>query len=151
MRGVRRVTETRVSRYAVLGMAFLTFSCAALDQKPIRPDDLHFHNLQVLPVNIPRDDLLDTMVAFSGALGVHCDHCHVKIASEPEEKFDFPRDDMPEKSVARTMIRMTNAINRHYIERVSEDGSKVICGTCHRGETVPPGWTPLSVPKLPSQ
>ncbi len=137
--------------YAIVGVASLMLSCAAIDRKPVRPDDLHFHNLQVLPVNIPRDDLLDAMVEFSGALGVHCDHCHVKIASEPKEKFDFPRDDKPEKAVARTMIRMTNNINRHYITRVAKDGSKVTCGTCHRGETVPPGFTPLSVPQRPSQ
>jgi hypothetical protein len=33
-------------------------------------------NLQVLPKDIPRPQLLQTMQAFNQALGVQCSHCH---------------------------------------------------------------------------
>ncbi|HET7712724.1 MAG TPA: c-type cytochrome [Thermoanaerobaculia bacterium] len=135
-------------RLAILFAAVMALSCATQPRPPIRPDDLHFKNLQVLPVNISKNELLDTMVEFSGALSVHCDHCHVKISDEPE-KFEFHRDDKPEKAVARTMIRMTAMINKQYIKQVRAGDARVSCGTCHRGETVPPGFTPISAPRLP--
>jgi hypothetical protein len=126
----------------------LLFGCTAVQQqaaRPPAPDDLHFHNLQVLPQNITRDELLRTMRRFTQALGVKCGHCHVPNPPGSDPKFDFPNDAKPEKSAARTMIRMTRTINQDYVSRVPEAHTVVTCWTCHRGHTqpdIPPSLPP---------
>lgn len=125
---------------AVVILASALAGCSAVRQQkaqPARADDLHFHNLQVLPQNIEREELLRTMRVFSRSLGVRCDNCHVKIADEPEEKYDFPSDEKPAKTTARLMIRMVRAINGDYVSKVKDREVDVTCMTCHRGSPVP--------------
>ena len=65
------------------------------------------------------------MRAYSVALGVKCDHCHVQG--------DFAADDKPAKGTARMMITMAEEINGKFT-----DGKvHVTCYTCHRGEREP--------------
>ncbi|HXG58705.1 MAG TPA: c-type cytochrome [Thermoanaerobaculia bacterium] len=126
-------------RGAILGAALLLVtSCAVIGRQraEIVPDDLQFHNLQVLPVNITRDELIDTMRGFTQALGVRCEHCHMRTA-EGSEEFDFPSDAKEEKRIARTMIRMTRTINDDFVGKVRRHDGRVTCGTCHRGRAVP--------------
>jgi hypothetical protein len=114
--------------------------CSAFRQQKAqaaRADDLHFHNLQVLPQNIEREELIRTMRIFARSLGVRCDNCHVKIADEPKEEYDFPSDAKPAKTTARLMIRMVRAINSDYISKVKDREIDVTCMTCHRGSPVP--------------
>ena len=114
--------------------------CTAIQQQkaqPARPDDLHFHNLQVLPQNIPRAELIEIMKSFTRALGVRCQYCHVQTATAPDEQFDFASDAKREKANARVMMRMTQKINADYIPKVAEAHTVVTCWTCHRGEVVP--------------
>jgi hypothetical protein len=124
----------------ILAAAFLA-ACAAIRQQkaeaPRAADDLEFHNLRVLPPNITHDELIATMRGFARGLGVKCNHCHVENPAGSKEQFHFASDAKPEKTVARTMIRMTRAINADYISRVNEHGQTVTCLTCHRGQTVP--------------
>lgn len=107
-------------------------------------------NLQVLPRDIPRDQLIAIMRTFTRSLGVRCNHCHVVAASEPKEVLDFPSDAKEEKRVARVMIQMTQQINGAWMERVeaAEHGTephaaaepaeqRVGCWTCHRGQREP--------------
>ena len=118
-----------------------------------------FKNLQVLPQEITRDQLLATMRSFTRGLGVRCNHCHVVTATEPEEKLDFPSDAKEEKRVARVMYQMAKEINGPWLERVeaaeghaeaAEEAApnapwRVSCWTCHRGKTepeMPPPPTP---------
>jgi hypothetical protein len=80
-------------------------------------------NLKVL--KIPASELIPTMRAYSAALGVQCNFCHVQG--------NFASDEKHEKAVARTMISMAQDLNAKF-----EDGKvHVTCYTCHRGEAVP--------------
>ncbi|HSP15806.1 MAG TPA: c-type cytochrome [Thermoanaerobaculia bacterium] len=119
--------------------AVLVLGCAAVGQQktqPPRADDLHFHNLQVLPQNITRDDLLTTMRRFKQALGVECSYCHAAKPGDPTE-LDFRSDAKQHKAAARTMLRMLNTINHDYIAHVEDVYTTASCWTCHRGKTQP--------------
>ena len=97
-------------------------------------------NLKVLPADIPVRALVDTMAAFTRALGVRCTYCHVGNESDPLEKYNFPADDKPAKVKARAMLRMVMAINNEHLGALSERREPevaVICATCHRGVTEP--------------
>ncbi|HYO74987.1 MAG TPA: c-type cytochrome [Thermoanaerobaculia bacterium] len=112
-------------------------------------------NLQILPRDIPRDQLIAIMRNFSSSLGVRCNHCHVVTATEPKEVLDFPSDAKEEKRVARVMMQMTQQINGPWMTNVeaaegehheaaehaagSEHANEqhVFCWTCHRGKPEP--------------
>ena len=111
-----------------------------------------YKNLQVLPPDIPREQLLEIMRTFTRSLGVRCNHCHVVTATEPKEVLDFPNDTKEEKRVARVMIQMVQQINGAWMDRVeqAEHGTtaapsasaeppemRVGCWTCHRGQKEP--------------
>ena len=119
--------------------AAVVVGCAAVNQQkaqPPRADDYHFHNLQILPQNITRDDLIATMRRFKQALGVECNHCHAAMPGDPT-KLDFRSDAKREKTSARIMLRMTERINHDYLSKVEEVYTTVSCWTCHRGKTQP--------------
>jgi len=92
-------------------------------------------NLQVLPKDMPRQQLTQLMRSFTAALGVECTHCHVGTMQERA------KDDNPKKGIARKMIQMTAAINNEHLKGIGEpaaDGAaKVTCFTCHRGAIKP--------------
>jgi hypothetical protein len=93
-----------------------------------------FTNLQVLPKDISKKDLMSTMRGFSFSLGVRCEHCHKQTA---DKKMDFPAD-TEDKEIARTMMRMVRDINQQYIGKLGvEDPIRVQCVTCHRGIAEP--------------
>ena len=123
----------------------LVAACAAIStqksQAP-KPDNLQFKNLQVLSPNITHDELVATMRTYARSLGTRCDHCHLETMVNGKEQTDFASDAKPEKNVARTMMRMTRAINGDYVSHVNAHGQSVTCATCHRGHTVPEQWTP---------
>lgn len=97
-------------------------------------------NLQVLPKDISGRELMDTMRFFTKALGVECDFCH---AEDPQtHRLNFALDTKPDKTIARTMLRMTAEINEKYLSTVNDPDATpaektVTCGTCHRGHTMP--------------
>ena len=62
-----------------------------------------FKNLQALPKDIPRAELVSTMRGVAGGLGVRCTHCHV--GPDNLEGMDFASDEKPTKRAARLMIR----------------------------------------------
>ena len=73
------------------------------------------------------------------ALGVACQHCHVRN--------NFASEDNPRKAVARRMLEMTQAINKQFFadyrpEPETSRLGKVTCFTCHQGS---------EKPKLPEQ
>lgn len=97
-------------------LGFLLLSIVAFAQHPAPK------NLKILPAD---DNLIPTMKAFSAALGVKCDHCHVMG--------DFSSDEKHSKEVARHMLNMAHEINAKF-----PDGKMhVTCYTCHRGSTLP--------------
>lgn len=97
-------------------------------------------NLQVLPKDISGPQLIATMRGFTKALGVECSFCH---AMDPQtHRPDFASDAKPDKTTARTMMRMTEEINAKYLSTVHDpdaapDQKTVTCGTCHRGQSMP--------------
>jgi hypothetical protein len=103
-------------------------------------------NLQVLPKDIPRPQLLQTMQAFNQALGVQCSHCH-QFIGPGDPMNDMAADVKPQKNAARAMVRMVQAINPQVATAVSktpDTATRVGCWTCHRGQAIPE--TPPALP-----
>lgn len=115
-----------------------------------------FENLQVLPKDISRQQLVQVMRGFTTALGVRCTFCHVNNGQESDlSTFDFKSDDKPAKRTARLMMNMVHVVNdsllapldtingRHHAgvdEAAGHDDEHHIavqCATCHRGQSRP--------------
>lgn len=88
-------------------------------------------NLKVLPDSFRGQRLGQVMRAFTGALGVRCDYCHV--GQGDLATFDFASDDKPAKQKARLMLKMVQAINGTHLAELGEKRMAVTCTTCHRG------------------
>ena len=139
--------SSRNAFFSLLIAVVLVAACAAVDQQKKQPpaaDDLHFHNLKVLPQNISHDELVQIMRGFTRGLGVRCGFCHEQQAGS--EELDFASDAKPEKSSARTMMLMTRNINTSYLTKLPRDPGdtehagnipEVTCWTCHRGKAQP--------------
>lgn len=98
-----------------------------------------FTNLQVLPKDISRQDLVGRMRNIAGALGARCTACHV--GPDNLEGMDFATDDRPAKQAARTMMRMVDSINTNFMSALPANAAKreaVTCITCHRRSMKPP-------------
>ena len=101
-----------------------------------------FTNLEVLPKDIGRRDLVQTMREWASALGVRCGHCHTGGNPETLEGVDFASDEKWEKRTARAMLRMVRAVETDYLQRLESRpetaGAKpgpavaLACVTCHR-------------------
>ncbi len=88
-----------------------------------------FANLQVLPADISKDELKQTMKLITRSLGIKCDHCHLTDVR------DFASDERREKVVAREMMRMVERINRDLL--TWEDAPEATCFMCHHGQPKP--------------
>ena len=140
----------------VLAVAIVIAGCTSVSQPPAPAAQAsQFKNLQVLPADIERDELIATMRGFTRSLGVRCNHCHVVTATEPKEQLDFPSDAKEEKRVARVMVRMVREINgqwlplaeaaEHEMMEPQTPGvadTRVQCWTCHRGKPEPEPMPP---------
>jgi photosynthetic reaction center cytochrome c subunit len=83
-----------------------------------------FKNIEVLN-GISADQLFPAMEFITSSLGVDCTFCHISG--------HFEKDDKKPKQVARSMIRMTSAVNKG-----SFDNQRVItCYSCHQGSSKP--------------
>lgn len=107
-----------------LGVAVARTSAQAGGGAPLQ-------NLQVLPKDMPRQEVTALMRTFTAALGVQCTHCHV---GTPQERF---KDDLPAKATARKMLKMAMALNADTFEVKAAEPNKVTCFTCHRGALKP--------------
>ena len=95
-------------------------------------------NLKVLPADKPAGEVIAAMRGFTMALGVRCQHCHVGEEGQRINEFDFASDEKPAKEIARSMLRMTAAINEGHLSKLDlPAGLEVQCVTCHRGTTQP--------------
>jgi tetratricopeptide (TPR) repeat protein len=113
-------------------------------------------NLQVLPKDMPRNQVTTIMRQFTAALGVNCAHCHTEAAQQPQAdpaataggrggrggapQLDYALDDKENKRVAREMLKMVADINGKYLPaagRTSTDLTRVTCETCHHGLAKP--------------
>ena len=67
-------------------------------------------NLQILPRDIPRPELIATMGGFARGLGVQCSYCHVQ--AEPDGRDDMAADDKAPKKTARIMMKIRSRTTR---------------------------------------
>ena len=136
-----------------LAVVLVQASSIRAQQRWVPPDPT---NLQVLPKDIDKAQLVQTMRSFTQALGVRCPFCHVGEEGQPLDTFNFASDAKEEKAAARKMIRMVTDINDKSLKDIDahgehgeaeereeheqeqeNEGPKVTCYTCHRGEQHP--------------
>jgi Photosynthetic reaction centre cytochrome C subunit len=136
----------RLSVGAVFGVLILAGSLSASAQAPQgqgrgagapQPPP---QNLQVLPKDMARPQVVQIMQAFSAALGVTCNHCHV-FNGPGDPMNDFAGDTKPTKNVARAMMRMAREINplvaKSVAPKAADQVAQVTCAMCHRGAAIP--------------
>ena len=95
-------------------------------------------NLQILPKDTTREQLLQTMQAFTQALGVQCSYCHVQEGGGG--RTDMASDEKRTKLAARQMIVLARDINQKLpaaVNKPAEEATRVSCATCHRGVPIP--------------
>jgi hypothetical protein len=95
-------------------------------------------NLQILPKEIPREQLIATMQAIAASLGVQCNYCHVQEGRGGRN--DFASDEKPTKKAARGMLLLTREINEKLppaVGKAADVTTRVSCSTCHRGVPIP--------------
>lgn len=100
------------------------------------PDE--FENLQVLPKDISKRELVSVMRGFAGALGQRCNYCHVGESTTSLEGYDFASDEPEHKKTARIMMKMVQDINEGHLSKIGKESPvEVRCITCHRGVNEP--------------
>ena len=78
------------------------------------------------------------MAAFTAALGVQCNYCHVQEGRGGRN--DMAADEKPTKKAARGMMLLAREINAKLPEAVGKGAdatTRVGCATCHRGVPIP--------------
>jgi hypothetical protein len=132
----------------VLGLAAFVFVGIAASGPPKEK----FHNLKVLPKDISLQTMDKVMEEFCFALGVNCSFCHVHNSTVDTLGWDMASDAKPEKEIGRSMIRMTNKINKKFFKGTSVYGDEnalmeVKCVTCHHGAPHPEEMAPPAGPE----
>lgn len=97
-----------------------------------------FTNLQVLPKDIQKQELVRIMRNFSTALGTRCDHCHVE--DDATHEHDWASDAKDAKKIAREMMKMSGEVNSILTRNIGSmrpDPVQVRCVTCHHGLVTP--------------
>jgi Photosynthetic reaction centre cytochrome C subunit len=105
-------------------------------------------NLQVLPKDLTRGQVVAIMRGVAIGLGVRCEHCHVQNEAAAGggagggglNNMDFASDDKETKKTARAMFRMVMDINGKYMVdagRNLDELTRVSCVTCHHGLAKP--------------
>ncbi|HEX7284852.1 MAG TPA: c-type cytochrome [Candidatus Angelobacter sp.] len=114
-------------------LSLLFLSASILAQIPDK-----FTNLQVLPKDISKSDLVSMMRNFAGDLGVRCGYCHVGGDPNTLKGVNFASDESDKKKNARLMLRMMQSINQDHLSKLGrQPAARVSCGTCHRGLSQP--------------
>ena len=102
-------------------------------------------NLQVLPKDWTRQQVVQVMQQFTMGLGVGCNYCHAEMeGAQPGANGQIPLDAASDakqtKKTARVMMKMVNDINTTIGSQVGKPASDVVkvqCITCHRGAAIP--------------
>jgi hypothetical protein len=95
-------------------------------------------NLQIIPKDTPRPQVIQTMQAFTQSLGVQCAYCHVDEGRGGRQ--DYAADEKPTKKAARGMMIFAREINEKLPAAVGKSAdatTRVGCATCHRGVPIP--------------
>jgi hypothetical protein len=116
-----------------LFMTLLAISTGAGAQIPDK-----FTNLQVLPKEIPKSELVSIMRNYAGDLGVRCGFCHTGGDPNTLQGVNFASDENDKKKTARLMIRMVQSINQDQLTKLGKKPlPQVSCITCHRRNSDP--------------
>lgn len=138
-RGRDRDSTGRLRRmHAAAVLAMTALSLVVVEAAAQMPDK--YTNLQVLPKDISRTELIEIMRSFSFALGVRCQYCHVGGDGRSFEGVEFDKDDDPHKRQARFMMQMVETLNEKTLAKMPDrDDPPVVmeCKTCHRGRPKP--------------
>ena len=102
-------------------------------------------NLQVLPKDWSRQQVVQVMQQFTMGLGVGCNYCHAEMeGAQPgpngQVPIDAASDAKQQKKTARVMMKMVSDINNTLgsgLGKPAADVVKVQCITCHRGAAIP--------------
>jgi hypothetical protein len=129
-----------VSRLLVVTMIVCGAAVARAQQPPPGggPPPPPPSNLQVLPNDTTRPQVIQVMQTYTAALGVECNYCHVQEGRGG--RTDMAADDKPTKKTAREMMRLTKEINDKVPALVGKSAAAattVACATCHRGVAIP--------------
>ena len=95
-------------------------------------------NLQIIPKDTPRPQVVQQMQNIAAALGVQCSYCHVMEGRGGRN--DMAADEKPAKKAARGMMLLTRDINARLPEAIAKSPdatTRVGCATCHRGVPIP--------------
>ena len=95
-------------------------------------------NLQIIPKDTPREQVIAQMQNITFALGVQCNYCHVQEGRGGRN--DFASDEKPPKKAARGMMLLAREINSKMPEAVgkaADSTTRVGCATCHHGVPIP--------------
>ena len=124
------------------GIGFIMFCGIAATRVPQEKEGCQ--NCKVIPKNTDDDQMERIMHQYTRQLGVTCNYCHPY--TKPEifpRRVDFVTDEDPKKRIARSMMRMTDKLNKKYFNYKNDYGPKslqeapVSCTTCHRGISKP--------------
>lgn len=119
--------------WLALFMTLLAFSTGASAQIPDK-----FTNLQALPKDISKSELVSIMRNYAGDLGVRCGFCHTGGDPNTLQGVNFASDESDKKKTARLMIRMVQSINHDQLAKLGKKPSpEVNCITCHRRNSDP--------------
>ncbi|MFQ5421507.1 MAG: c-type cytochrome, partial [Anaerolineae bacterium] len=132
---ITKTTRLSIFKNTVFAFFFIALSTsAAFGQIPDK-----FTNLQVLPEDISKQELIGNMRNFAIGLGVRCQFCHVGEEGQPLSTFDFASDEKKTKKTARIMMQMVQNINGDHLEKISgrTRSIQVNCVTCHHGQSKP--------------
>jgi uncharacterized Zn-finger protein len=104
-------------------------------------------NLQVLPKDMPREQVMQVMHRWESQLGVNCAYCHARdeaaSAQAGRVRLKFEDDAKEEKKTTRLMYTMTQELNKKYISQLHDTSDPVSCSTCHRGHAHPETFVPV--------
>src|ERR1041385_6563384 len=98
-------------------------------------------NLQVLPKDMTRQEVVARMRLIATGLGVRCEYCHVSTTGpDGREQNDFASDDRETKKAARGMLRMVIASSDTFLRALRPALAPLHQGTgetCHHGLAKP--------------
>lgn len=107
-------------------------------------NDPPYKNLKVLPKNITKQQMDSVMKHFTSSLGVKCNFCHT--FNQELKAMDFVSDANEHKSITRSMMKLTEKINKKYFDVKDSDELtatlEVTCYTCHNGKAHPGKFAP---------
>ena len=125
-----------------LAAVFVVASAASAQQPPAGGQRAGgpppMSNLQIIPKDTPREQVIAQMQNITFALGVQCNYCHVQEGRGGRN--DFASDEKPPKKAARGMMLLAREINAKMPEAVgkaADSTTRVGCATCHHGLPIP--------------